>query len=199
MLDWLKIRLKSQEMEEILQFSVDDPSDVSIKDIKRVFVLINQKQELAPIFKFYAGIEQNEKIKKKKMPMESFIKFLEDIQKETFNEELCTDFFSMLRADNIFNYSKHHQNANYPAPFPSKTSARGFSAKSTASSTQKKPSSTTTSPSPSTTTSATPRTTLTSSSINSTEPPPSRATKELSSRAAGASRLIVGMGKMSRW
>lgn len=105
MLDWLKIRLKSQEMEEILQFSVDDPSDVSIKDIKRVFVLINQKQELIPIFKFYAGIEQQEKIKKKKMPLESFIRFLEDVQKEAFDEELCTDFFSQLRADNIFCFS----------------------------------------------------------------------------------------------
>ena len=105
MLDWMKIRLKSDELEEILQYSVDDPSDVSIKDIKRVFVLINQKQELIPLFKFYAGIEQHDKIKKKKMPMESFKKFLKDVQKEDFDEELCTNFFSQIRADNIFKLS----------------------------------------------------------------------------------------------
>jgi hypothetical protein len=107
MLDWMKIRLKSDEMEKILQFSVDDPSDVSIKDIKRVFVLINQKQELVPMFKFYAGIEQQDKIQKKKMSIEGFKTFLKDIQKEEFNEELCTNFFSQIRADNIFKFSNN--------------------------------------------------------------------------------------------
>ena len=110
MLDWMKIRLKSEEMEKILQFSVDDPSDVSIKDIKRVFVLINQKQELIPLFKFYAGIEQQEKIKKRKMSLESFQKFLKDVQKEEFNEDLCMSFFSQIRADNIFNFSTLNPN-----------------------------------------------------------------------------------------
>ena len=112
MLDWMKIRLKSEQMEKILQFSVDDPSDVSIKDIKRVFVLINQKQELIPLFKFYAGIEQQEKIKKRKMSLESFQKFLKDVQKEEFNEDLCMSFFSQIRADNIFNFSTLNNNPN---------------------------------------------------------------------------------------
>jgi hypothetical protein len=107
MLDWMKIRLKSEDMEQILQHSVEDPSDVSIKDIKRVFVLINQKQELVPMFKFFAGIEQHEKINKRKMPLESFKKFLKEIQKEEFNEELCSEFFSQIRADNIFRFSNY--------------------------------------------------------------------------------------------
>lgn len=106
MLDWLKIRLKSEEMEEILEYSVENASDVSIKDIKKVFVLINQKQELVPIFKFYAGIPQNEKIKKNKMSIEAFKTFLKDVQKEEFDEELCLNFFSQIRADNIFKFSK---------------------------------------------------------------------------------------------
>jgi hypothetical protein len=105
MLDWMKIRLKSEEMEQILSHAVDDPSDVDIKDIKRVFVLMNQKQELAPIFKYFANIPQTEKINKQKMSLDGFKTFLKSIQKEEFDETLCINFFSQIRADNIFKFS----------------------------------------------------------------------------------------------
>ena len=102
----MKIRLKSDEMEDVLRFSVEDPSEVSIKDIKRVFVLMNQKQELAPMFKFFANIPQHDKIGKQKMSLEGFQSFLEKVQKEDFDEELCVNFFSQIRADNIFKFSR---------------------------------------------------------------------------------------------
>ena len=87
-----------------MHHSIEDINDVISKDIKRVFKIINQKQELIPIFKYYAGIAQEELIEKKRMPLDSFRQFLEEVQKERYNKRICSEFFSQIQADNIFKF-----------------------------------------------------------------------------------------------
>ena len=69
-------------------------------------MIVNQKQELVPIFKFYAGIPQEKKIGRHKMSIEGFKKFLNQIQNEEYDKEASSKFFSQAKADNIFKFGK---------------------------------------------------------------------------------------------
>lgn len=108
LLEWLKISFKENELENLFDYTIEEISNITIKDIKRVFMVINQKQELISFFKFYAGIQQDQKIGKKKMSIEGFKKFLEQIQNEEYNPEICSQFFSQIKADNIFKFGKSY-------------------------------------------------------------------------------------------
>ena len=101
--------MQEKDLSEIINYAVEPKAkkiynnkNIDTRDIKRIFSIINQKKELAPFFKYYAGINQYELIGKRKMPLQGFIGFLKEVQNQEYDEQVCSQFFSEVKANNIF-------------------------------------------------------------------------------------------------
>ena len=96
--------IRVQELRQIVEIIFENEKEhIKSQKLKKFFMLIFQKIELAPFFKYYAGIPQDKKILDKKMTLEGFRSFLTDIQKETYNSGIYAQFFSQISAHNLFN------------------------------------------------------------------------------------------------
>lgn len=96
--------IRGQELRQIVDIIFENEKEhIKSQKLKKFFVLLFQKIELAPFFKYYAGIPQDKKILDKKMTLEGFRSFLTEIQKETYNSGVYAQFFSQISAHNLFN------------------------------------------------------------------------------------------------
>jgi hypothetical protein len=102
MLRRMKIFIDDKTLEKLVRKSVLNMETVTNFDFRRVFKVLMLKEELVAIFKKLLKISDDDKIKKRKLPLQLFLEWLQSSQRSTSTIEDLTNFFQQIRSPNIF-------------------------------------------------------------------------------------------------
>lgn len=102
MLRRMKIFLDDKTLEKLVRKSVLNMETVTNFDFRRIFKVLMLKEELVAIFKKLLKISDEEKIKKRKLPLSLFLEWLQSNQRTNWTLEDLTIFFQQIKSPNIF-------------------------------------------------------------------------------------------------